>query len=81
MADAVDTVRVSQIVDSSYETEPNIPAWVTEAFDKDDFLLVNTTVRLKVGKDEVYATYKDSITRDEDGKYGVIRGEFAGVHG
>jgi hypothetical protein len=70
-----DSIKVSRIVDGSYEAEPNHPAWVTEAFANEDFLIVNTTVRLKVAKDEVYATYRDTITVDENGKFGVVRAE------
>lgn len=69
-----DSIKVSRIIDGSYEENPDTPLWVTEAIQNEDFLLVNTTVRLKVGKDEVYARYVDTITVDDEGKFGVLRG-------
>lgn len=76
-----DSIRVSRIIDNSVSAEPDNPQWVTDAFANEDFLLVNTTVRLKVGKDEVYARYFDTITVDDNNKFGVIRAEINSVHG
>lgn len=68
-----DSIKVKTIIDNSFSGGKN-PEWVQDAIASEEFLIVNTTVRLKVGRDEVYARSNDTITLDDKGKYGVQRG-------
>jgi hypothetical protein len=68
-----DSIKVKEIIDASYSGD-SLPKWVSDAIASEEFLLVNTTVRLKVGRDEVYARSVDTITLDDKGNYGVQRG-------